>query len=148
MSSSPQTRHDTRPRFSIGVWFYLIVFYLLLGFLPLILTSRVDGAIVPSGLWIASTVWPVIMAALWLYANRRCSSPQLRFNDSLLWIAASMMPGWFYLSFLFVLPILLFAFAFSVLVALYGDIRRSPDDAPTHWHRFVRFCYRNRMRQR
>jgi hypothetical protein len=107
-----------------------------------------DGAPVPSALWLAAILWPVIIAILWLYANRRCSSEQLRFNDGMLWIAGSMMAGWLYLSFVIVLPVLLFAFAFSVLAAIYGDIRRSPAYAQTKWHGFVRLCYRNRMRQR
>ena len=66
----------------------------------------------------------------------------------MLWVAGSMMAGWLYLSFIIVLPVLLFAFAFSVLAAMYGDIRRLPAYAQTKWHRFVRLCYRNRMRQR
>jgi hypothetical protein len=52
------------------------------------------------------------------------------------------------MSFLFVLPALLVAFAGSILIAIYGDISRAPNYSQTQWRRVVGFCYRNRMRQR
>ncbi len=59
-----------------------------------------------------------------------------------------MMTGWVYMSFIFVLPVLLLAFTSSILVALYGDIRRTPRYSEAQWIRLVHFLYRNRMRQR
>jgi len=137
-----------RPRFSLPVYFYLIAFFLLLGFLPILLTATVDRGAVSSGRWIASTVWPGLVAVLWFYADRRCSSDRMRFIDGLLWVTSSMMTGWVYMSFIFVLPVLLLAFTGSILVALYGDIRRTPDHSQTQWLRMVHFVYRNRMRPR
>jgi len=135
-----------RPRFSLPVWFYLVTFFSLLGFLPIILTVTMDRATV-SPRWMASIIWPAMIAVLWGYADRRCSSDLLRFSDGLLWVTASMMTGWAYMSFIFVLPVLLLAFAGSVLIAIYGDIRRVPGYSQTQWRRLVRFFYRNRMRQ-
>jgi hypothetical protein len=72
----------------------------------------------------------------------------MRYNDGLLWVTASMMTGWVYMSFIFVLPVLLFAFSGSVFVALYGNIQREPGYSQAQWLRLVRFFYRNRVRQR
>ena len=97
--------------------------------------------------WLASIMWPVVIAILWGYAQQRCSSDRMRFGDGLLWVTASMMTDWFYISFLVVFPALLAVFSGSVLIALYGDIRRTPGYSQTKWHRLVYYFYRNRMMQ-
>jgi hypothetical protein len=137
-----------RPRFSLAVWLYLVTFFSLLGLLPIILAATMDRATASPGRWLGSIAWPVVIAVLWVYANRRCSSEHLRYSDGLLWVTASMMTGWVYMSFVFVLPVLLLTFTGSVLIALYGDIRRTPADSQTQWRRLVRFFYRNRMKQK
>lgn len=137
-----------RPRFSLPVWLYLLTFLSLLGLLPIILTTTMDRAAASPGRWIGSIAWPVVIAILWGYAHRRCSSENLRYSDGLLWVTASMMTGWVYMSFIFVLPVLLLTFTGSVLIALYGDIRRAPGDSQIQWQRLVRFFYRNRMKQK
>lgn len=55
--------------------------------------------------------------------------------------------GWFYISFLLVLPALLLVFPASVLIALYGDVRRIPEFSQTKWSGLVYYFYRSRMRQ-
>jgi len=137
-----------RPRFSLAVWFYLVTFFALLGLLPIILTATMDRAAASPGRWLGSIAWPLVIAVLWGYADRRCSSEHLRYRDGLLWVTASMMTGWVYMSFFFVFPVLLLTFTGSVLIALYGDIRRAPGDSQTQWRRLVRFIYRNRMKQK
>ena len=72
----------------------------------------------------------------------------MRFSDGMLWITASMMTGWLYLSFIVVLPVLLLVFSGSVLIALYGDIRREPEYSQNKWSVVVHYFYRNRMRQK
>ncbi len=137
-----------RPRFSLPVWLYLVTFFSLLGLLPVILTATMNRAPASPERWLASIAWPVVIAVLWVYADRRCSSEHLRYNDGLLWVTASMMTGWVYMSFVFVLPVLLLTFTGSVLIALYGDIRRTPGDSQTQWRGLVRFFYRNRIKQK
>jgi len=134
-----------RPRFSVVVYFYLVSFFLLLGFLPVVLTAA-RRAVSP-GRWVASVVWVGMIAGLGYYADRWCSSERMRFSDGLLWVTSSMMMGWVYLSFLFVFPALLLAFMGSILVALSGNLRRAPEYSQTQWLRLVHFFYRNRMRQ-
>ena len=51
-------------------------------------------------------MWPAVIAVLWGYAQRQCSNDRMRFSDGLLWIRASMMTGWLYMLFIFVLPVL------------------------------------------
>ncbi|WP_263365229.1 hypothetical protein [Edaphobacter bradus] len=136
-----------RPRFSLLVYFYLVTFFLLLGFLPICLTATIGRAAAMPAYWLASLMWPAVIAVLWGYAQRRCSSDRMRFSDGLLWVTASMMTGWLYMSFIFVLPALLVVFSGSVLIALYGDIRRTPGYSHAKWQRLVYYFYRNRMRQ-
>jgi hypothetical protein len=136
-----------RPRFSLFVYFYHVTFFLLLGFLPIWLTATIGRAAAAPAYWLASLMWPAVIAVLWGYAQRRCSSDRMRFSDGLLWVTASMMTGWLYLSFIFVLPVLLVVFLGSVLIALYGDISRVPGYSQAKWHRLVYYFYRNRMRQ-
>jgi hypothetical protein len=137
-----------RPRFSLTVYFYLVTFFLLLGFLPILLAATIDRATAPPAFWLASFIWPLVVAALWFYAMRRCSSDRMRFSDGLLWVTASMMTGWLYFSFFFVLPVLFIVFSGAVLIALYGDIRRrAPGYSQAKYQRLVNYFYRNRMRQ-
>jgi hypothetical protein len=136
-----------RPRFSLFVYFYLVTFFLLLAFLPICLTATIGRETTVPAYWLASLMWPAMIAVLWGYAQRRCSSDRMRFSDGLLWVTASMMTGWLFMSFIFVLPVLLVVFSGSVLIALYGDIRRAPGYSQTKWHRLVCYFYRNRMRQ-
>jgi hypothetical protein len=136
-----------RPRFSVPVYFYLATFFLLLGFSPFILTATICRGTVLSGRWIASIIWAGVIAGLWYYADRWCSSDRMRYSDGLLWVTSSMMMGWVYMSFIFVFPALLLAFTGSVLIALSGNIRRAPGYSQTQWLRLVHFFYRNRMRQ-
>jgi|GEM_PF-2447716 len=135
-----------RPRFSPYVYFYLGTFFLLLALLPIILTLANDRARVRPACWLLSLLWLPVLVILWRYADRRCSSERMRLDDGLLWITASMMTGWVYLSFIFVLPVLLLVFSGSVLIASYGDIRRLPDFSRTKWHGLVYFFYSNRLR--
>lgn len=135
-----------RPRFSLAVYFYLMTFFLLLGFLPVILTATNVRGAAAAGRWIASIVWAGVIVGLWYYADRWCSSDRMRYSDGLLWVTSSMMMGWVYMSFIFVFPALLLAFTGSVLVAFSGNIRRAPGYSQTRWHRIVHFFYRNRMR--
>jgi hypothetical protein len=124
-----------------------VTFFLLLGFLPICLTATIGrGAVIPAD-WLASLMWPVVIAVLYGYAQRRCSSDRMRFSDGLLWVTASMMTGWLYLSFIIVLPALLIVFSGSVLIALYGNISRAPRYSQAKFHRLIYYFYRNRMRQ-
>jgi hypothetical protein len=136
-----------RPRFSVSVYFYLVTFFLLLGSLPVILITTNGRGAVSLGSWIASIIWVGLIAGLYYYADKRCSSDRMRFSDGLLWVTHSMMTGWVYMSFIFAFPALLLAFTGSVILALSGDIRRAPDYSQTQWIRLVQFFYRNRMRQ-
>jgi hypothetical protein len=85
--------------------------------------------------------------ALFGYANIKCSSEQLNYQDGLLFVACSMMTGWTYLSIVIVVPSLLITFVASVLFALYADLSRSPSKAAALFHRLVTVFYRNRMHQ-
>jgi amino acid transporter len=136
-----------RPRFSLFVYFYLVTFFLLLGFLPICLVATIGRVVVLPRFWVVSLIWPFGMIALAFYAQRRCSSERMHFRDGLLWITASMMTGWVYMSFLTVWPALLVAFWGSVFFAIYGDLNRAPGYSPARWHRLVSYFYRNRMRQ-
>jgi hypothetical protein len=134
----------TRPRFSLVVYSYLTVFFLLLGFAPVYFIASVSQGI---GAWLACFVWLAVIAGLTFYAHRRFSTDQMSFREGLLWVTASTMTGWMYFSFVVVLPSLLFVFFASAFIAIYGDLRRKPEYARAKWHRLVRYFYRNRMRQ-
>ncbi len=136
-----------RPRFSLFVYFYLVTFFLLLGFLPICFVATIGRVAVHPRYWVVSLIWPVVMIALVFYAQRRCSSERMHFRDGLLWITASMMTGWVYMSFFTVWPALLVAFWGSVFFAIYGHLNRAPGYSQTRWHRLVSYFYRNRMRQ-
>jgi hypothetical protein len=136
-----------RPRFSPTVYFYLVIFFLLLAFLPICLTDSMDWAAAIPTFWLVSLLWPAALAVLWFYAKSRCSSDRMPYSDGLLWVTASMMTGWLYFSFFFVLPVLLVVFAGSVLIALYGDVRRTPGYSQATYQRLIRYFYRNRMMQ-
>jgi hypothetical protein len=99
------------------------------------------------GYWLASFMWPGVIIALAFSAPRRCSSDRMCFRDGLLWVTASMMTGWVYMSFLTVWPELLVVFWGSIVVAIYGDLNRAPGYSQARWHRLVSYFYRNRMRQ-
>jgi hypothetical protein len=118
--------NQTSPKIPISVWFYLIAFFSLLSFLPIILTASMDRGAASQMLWILSGIWPLVVGLLWFYANRQCSSDLLSFNDGLFWITGSLMTGWLYLSFVVVLPGLLIVFATSVIIAIYGKFSRTP----------------------
>lgn len=137
-----------RKRFSLAVSLYLTLFLLLLAFTPLGLTAKVNGAAEVRAFWVVSLLWPILIGGLLAYANWRCSSEQMSYRDGLLWVTASMMTGWLYMSFILVLPALLLAVSGSVLIALYGDVRRIPGFARAKWPRMVHYFYRNRMRQK
>jgi hypothetical protein len=136
-----------RPRFSFSVYFYLVVFFLLLALLPICLTATIENLAKLPAYWFASLVWPIALVGFAVYADRRCSSDRMRFRDGLLWVTASMMTGWVYMSFATVFPVLLFAFWASVFFALSGDMRGKPGYSQTEWHRLVSHLYRHRMRQ-
>jgi hypothetical protein len=139
-----------RPRFSIAVHLYLWTFMALLGLLPLgIFLAAADHYQTPVPLrwWSESFAWLVLVTILFWYANWRCSSEKLRFHDGLLFVTRSMATGWMVQSFIVVPCALLVAFFGSVLIAGFGDIRRSRTYAPTTWARFVNFFYQNRMRR-
>ncbi len=138
---------SNRPRFSHFVYFYLVTFLLLLGFLPVAIVRAVDKTPVRPGYLLASLTWPVVVAFLWLYAQKRCSTDRLRFGDGLLWVTRSMMTGWLWMSFFTVIPGLLVVFCGSVGTALYGDIIRNPGFAQAKFHGLVSYFFRNRMRQ-
>jgi hypothetical protein len=136
-----------RPRFSPFVYFYLVTFFLVLGLLPICLVATVGRLAMLRVYWLASLIWPVVIIALTFYAQRRCSSDRTRFRDGLLWVTASMMTGWVYMSFFTVWPVLLVVFWGSVFFAIYGDLNRAPGYSQARWHRLVSYFYRNRMRQ-
>jgi len=134
-----------RPRFSLAVHTYLYLFFILLGFVPIFLTNAVANRVpLPTVFSIASSIWPVLIAILFLYARRRCSGDNMTLRDGLLWVTASMMTGWSTLSFATVFPSLAVAFFGSVFVALASDLRRDPQYATQNWLLIVRFFYRHR----
>jgi hypothetical protein len=138
----------TNPRFSPFVYFYVGLFFTLAGLLPVWAVFATGlGTLLPTPYRIASLLWPAVIAGSFWYASKRCSSERLRYRDGLLWVAASMIAGTMYMSFLLVLPLLLVVFSSSVLIALYGDIRRKPGYAPEKWSRVIHYFYRNRMVQ-
>jgi hypothetical protein len=112
--------NTTRPRFSLFVYFYLVTFFLLHGFLPICLAATIGRLAMLKGYWLASLLWPVVIIALAFYAQRRCSSERMPFRDGLLWVTASMMTGWVYMSFFTVWPVLLVVFWASVFFAISG----------------------------
>jgi hypothetical protein len=132
-----------RTRFSIFVYFYLGIFLLLLAFFPLCFAATIGRP----AYWLASAIWPVVIITLWGYSRSRCSSDRMPFGDGLLWVTASMMTGWLYMSFAVVFPALLVVFWASVLIALYGDICRVPGYSQAKWQGLVHYFYRHRMRQ-
>jgi hypothetical protein len=137
-----------RPRFSVAVHIYLWGFFALLGLAPLGILVELDDRIsVPTGWWAASFGWPTLIAGLFLFAWRRCSSEKMCFTDGLLWITQSMMTGWTTFSFLVVPPALLAGFAGAIAMSGWAEIRRQPELAPESWTRIVAFFYRHRMRQ-
>jgi hypothetical protein len=136
-----------RPRFSLSVYFYLVTFFLLLGFLPVCLVATIGHLAAWPGNWLASLIWPMVIVALAFYAHRRCSSDRMPFRDGLLWVTASMMTGWVYMSFFTVWPVLLVVFCGSILFSIYGDVTRASGYSQARWHRLVSYFYRNRMRQ-
>src|SRR3569832_252084 len=101
----------TRPRFSFLVYSYLTIFFVQLGIAPVFLLAIESLGIVA---WMASISWLATIAALAAYVLRRLSSDRMTFKEGLLWVTASMMTGWTYLSFIVVLPALLFVFSASV----------------------------------
>ena len=137
----------SRPQFSLTVQLYVVSFFLLLAGVPILLRSVVERMMGGPGFWITAVLWPLVIAVFWFYADRRCSSERLGFKDGLLWVAGSMTAGWVYLSFVLVFPALLVVFFLSVLIAIVGDLRRSPTYPKATWSKMVHFFYRNRMRQ-
>jgi hypothetical protein len=137
----------TRPRFSLFVYFYLVTFFLLLGLLPICLVATIGRLAMLPGHWLASLIWLVAIITLTFYAQRRCSSDRMPFRDGLLWVTASMMTGWVYMSFFTVWPVLLVVFWGSVIFAICEDLSRAPGYSQARWHRLVSYFYRNRMRQ-
>jgi hypothetical protein len=115
----------TRARFSILVNFYVLLFFSIASFLPawaVFATSLGNRFPLPCRL--AAVSWPAAVAGLYRYASNRCSDERLRYQDGLRWVAASLTTGWLYMSAVLVLPVLLVVFVESVMIALYGDIRR------------------------
>jgi CDP-diglyceride synthetase len=137
-----------RPKFSFVVHFYFGVFLILLAICPIAAAERIaedkGSALAHSP---ALLILPGILAVMFWYAHKRCSSEQMVFRDGLLWVTASTMTGWVYMSFVTVLPSLLAALFGSVFFALAGDARRDPKYAATKWIALVKFFYRNRMRR-
>ena len=136
-----------RPRFSLFVYFYLVTFFLLLAFLPICLVAIIGRLAISPGYWLASLIWPAVIIVLAFYAHLRCSSDRMPFRDGLLWVTASMMTGWVYMSFFTVWPVMLLVFWASVFFAISGDLNRVPGYSQARWHRLVSYFYRNRMRQ-
>jgi hypothetical protein len=136
-----------RPRFSFFVYFYLVMFFLLLASLPIFLAATVGNLSKLPAYWFASLAWPIAIVGFAVYADRRCSSDRMHFRDGLLWVTASMMTGWVYMSFVTVLPTLLFAFWASVYFAVFGHMKSEPGYSQTKFHRLVSYFYRHRMKQ-
>lgn len=137
-----------RPRFSLAVktYFCLVLGLLVLSVPCVVSTLAISRAI--SLAWrVASIGWPVLVAALFWYCTRRCSSDKMHFHDGLLWITRSAMTGWMSMSFITVTTAVLTAFLGSVSIAVYGDLQRRRDYAPLKWGQMVSFFYRNRMRR-
>lgn len=139
---------EQRPKFSFAVHIYLWGFFALLSLSPLgVLIELNDRASVPINWWVISLAWPVILAVLFSYSMRRCSSEAMAYTDGLLWITRSMMTGWSTISFVVVPPALFTAFLGSVAIAASGDLQRQPRFAKTKWASLVVFFYRQRMRR-
>ncbi|MBB5057095.1 hypothetical protein HDF16_001780 [Granulicella aggregans] len=139
---------EQRPKFSFAVHIYLWGFFALLCLSPLgVLIELNDRVSVPTSWWVASLSWPVILAALFSYSMRRCSSGSMTYTDGLLWITRSMMTGWSTISFVVVPPALFTAFLGSVAIAASGDLQRRPHYARTKWASLVTYFYRQRMRR-
>jgi len=137
-----------RPRFSLVVQTYFWLAFCVLGLSPIFVVYSIANRTPVSLAWgIASASWPAIVAALFWYGARRCSTDKMSFRDSLLWITRSTITGWMFMSFFTVIPALLTAFLSSILIAVYGDLQRQPDYAPAKWAQIVSFFYRNRMRR-
>ncbi len=138
----------TEPRFSPYAYFYVCLFFLLVGFLPVWTVFATGlGTLLPSPCRAASLGWPALIAAFFWYASLRCSSERLGYWHGLLWVAGSMLAGTLYMSFFLILPVLMVVFSGSVLIACFGDIRRDPSYAPDRWLRLIQYFYRNRMVQ-
>lgn len=96
----------TRPRFSLAVNIYLWGFSAVLGLSPVgLLLARGNRTKVAAAWWASSLAWPLLLALLFGYALRRCSSDKLHFTDGLLWIVRSMMTGWTTQSFILIPPL-------------------------------------------
>jgi hypothetical protein len=139
---------NTRRRFSPFVSSYVYAFFLIIGLMPLWVVFATDfGSSLPSHYRLVSLLWPVWIAGCFWYANRRCTTERLPYWNGLMWVAASMMTGWTYMSFFIVLPVLLVVFPVSVLIAILGDLRHSSGYAADKWSRIVSHFYRHRMRR-
>jgi hypothetical protein len=106
--------------------FYLVTFFLLLGFWPICLVATIGQLAAFPSYWLASLMWPVVIISLAFYAHQRCSSERMPFRDGLLRVTASMMTGWVYMSFFTVWSMLLLVFWCSVFFAIYPDLNRAP----------------------
>ena len=75
-------------------------FLFAVAFLPICLVATIGRLAVLPSYWPASLIWPAVIIVLAFYAHLCCSSDRMRFRDGLLWVTASMMTGWVYMSFL------------------------------------------------
>jgi hypothetical protein len=57
-----------RPRFSLLVYFYFVMFFLLLASLPIFLTSTIGHLAKSPAYWFASLIWPAAIAAFAYHA--------------------------------------------------------------------------------
>ncbi len=139
---------NARLRFSPFVYFYVCLFFSILALLPVWVAFATNvGALLPLPYRLGSLIWLAMVGGCYWYATLRCSSERLRYWDGLLLVAASMMAGTMYMSFLMVLPVLFVVFSGSVLIAINGDIRGAPGYAPARWLRLIQYFHRNRMVQ-
>jgi NADH:ubiquinone oxidoreductase subunit 4 (subunit M) len=139
---------STRPRFPLAVQSYFWLVSSLLGLSPVgIVSSIASREDVPLRWWIASILWPVLLAVLFWYAARRCSSDKMRFTDGLLWVTRSAIGGSMFMSIILVTLALLAAFLGAILLAIYSDLIRQPRFAPVKWAQLILFFHRNRMRR-
>jgi hypothetical protein len=128
----------SRPRlpfqFKLYVWIYLF----FIAFLPLVIViGKADKY--P---WLLSYFWyvvgwPVISSFIYWYTSRRCSSPQLRFFDGLVYITLAMNIGWQQMSLFSGFFGVLAALVISPFAALYGDYRLEQEYASKFFHKMV-----------
>jgi 2-keto-4-pentenoate hydratase len=142
-AETPQTY-----RVGFHVHTYLAVAVLLLSAVPfvLVILLRGDAAGAAETLTEALGAVAVLHVAL-AFAQRRCSTPQLRFWDGIRLITAYMTIGIGGMSLLIAAPCAIVALLASIAIAVVSVTGKSAAWAPTQFRRMVAFAGRHRMYQ-